>query len=100
MRKTLLPVQNYDAHSGPINLVPLLELVLQYTLPFPICNLVHVQFIRSFVFTIPYESVYAVTRLNCLYFGGFFAGNFFRHFHADIWQILLSSFRYEFRLFL
>ena len=24
-RKTLLPVQKYDSHSGPLNLVPLLE---------------------------------------------------------------------------
>ena len=41
MRHTILPVQNFNAHSGPINLVPLLEGKLFFTLPFPIFNLLY-----------------------------------------------------------
>ena len=39
---------------------------------------------RVGIFTIPYESIDAVTQLNCLHFGGFFAGNFFSNFTTDI----------------
>ena len=43
-------------------------------------------------FPIPYESVDAMTRLNCLRFGGFFASNFCGIFSTYIWRIFLSSF--------
>ena len=43
-------------------------------------------------FPIPYESVDAMTRLNCLRFGGFFASNLCCIFSAYIWRIFLSSF--------
>ena len=33
------------------------------------------------IFTIPYQSVDTVTRLNCLHFGGFFCRQLLRHFH-------------------
>ena len=39
-----------------------------------------------------YESVDVVTQLNCLHFGGFFAGNFCGISTANIWQIMLPSF--------
>ena len=43
-------------------------------------------------FPIPSESVDAMTWLNCLCFGGFFASDFCGIFSAYIWRIFLSSF--------
>ena len=43
-RKPFTCSENYDVHSGPINLTPLLEgKIWFFTLPFPIFDLVHVQ---------------------------------------------------------
>ena len=43
-------------------------------------------------FLIPCESIDAMTQLNCLHFGGFFAGDFCGIFSAYIWRIFLPSF--------
>ena len=37
---------------------------------------------RAGIFSIPYESVEAVTRLNCFYYFGGFCRDFFEHFPA------------------
>ena len=117
MRKTIYLLRKYCAFSGPISLVPLLGgKNLDFALPFPIFDLVHMQNIWSFGYrwlavspnialstreqlitwnllhqsiislhmhhaylTILFESVDAVTQLNCFDFGGF-CRQLFAHF--------------------